>query len=332
MSFPIVLQNNKSENNKLTKTVDNLLTVTGSLKANTSIVSPVFIVEARPAQLTGVNYLTVEEFNRKYFINNITALRSMGGRPPIPETRVISLTQTGSGTVSPENVRDYVTYNFSFFSGFAAGTLDTVEKTLTVTWRELKGSAAAFSARNPTASTPAGAKIYITTANAETWTYRRAGGINTVFCNTYTNYEATSPDLMGDETLWLPSASGNVAVCIRDDAISAASGLADIQLVYQLAEAITFNLTDTQLMEVLTALGYYGQETYLYELSCSTDVLSTYATEIRNNTGIVFRSERNYNLYINDGSLVSYQDPYILTQKFPQGFTNMCFVLAVAGG
>jgi hypothetical protein len=63
------------------------------------------------------------------------------------------------------------------------------------------------------------------------------------------------------------------------------------------------------------------------------DVLSSFADEIKANTGIVRRAEDNtaFNLYINDNSLVAYQDPYILTEPFPAGFTGTAFILAVAG-
>ena len=71
----------------------------------------------------------------------------------------------------------------------------------------------------------------------------------------------------------------------------------------------------------------------LVQLSCHVDVLSSFAAEIRTNRGIVLRGERSdvYNLYLNDGSLKAYQDPYILTKPFPSGFTGSCFILAVAG-
>lgn len=71
----------------------------------------------------------------------------------------------------------------------------------------------------------------------------------------------------------------------------------------------------------------------LVAFTCHVDVLSSFAGEIRSNTGIVKRAESNnaYNLYINDGSLVAYQDPYILTEPFPNGFTGLGFILAVAG-
>lgn len=72
----------------------------------------------------------------------------------------------------------------------------------------------------------------------------------------------------------------------------------------------------------------------LVRLTCHVDVLSSFKTEIRANRGIVQRAERSseYNLYLNDGSLKAYQDPYILTQPFPSGFTGAAFILAVAGG
>ena len=67
------------------------------------------------------------------------------------------------------------------------------------------------------------------------------------------------------------------------------------------------------------------------EFSCHVDVLSTYESGIRNNTGIVKRQENLWNLYLNDGSFKVYQDPYVITKEFPLGFTTQEFVLAVAG-
>lgn len=74
--------------------------------------------------------------------------------------------------------------------------------------------------------------------------------------------------------------------------------------------------------------------TNLIQLTCHVDVLSSFASEIKANKGIVKRAEGSnaYNLYINDDSLVAYQDPYILTEPFPYGFTGHGFILAVAAG
>lgn len=69
----------------------------------------------------------------------------------------------------------------------------------------------------------------------------------------------------------------------------------------------------------------------IVEFSCHVDVLSTYAAGIRSNQGIVKSQENLWNLYLNDGSLKVYQDPYVITKSFPSGFTTQEFVLAVAG-
>ena len=71
----------------------------------------------------------------------------------------------------------------------------------------------------------------------------------------------------------------------------------------------------------------------LVQISCHVDVLMSFASEIRANKGIIRKQENNnaYNLYINDGSLVAYQNPYVLTEVFPQGFNGASFILLVAG-
>lgn len=72
--------------------------------------------------------------------------------------------------------------------------------------------------------------------------------------------------------------------------------------------------------------------TGLVEFTCHCDVLSSFKTQIRTNNAIIHRSERNWNLYLNDGSLTAYQDPEIHTAEFSRGFTvNHQFILAVAG-
>ena len=69
-------------------------------------------------------------------------------------------------------------------------------------------------------------------------------------------------------------------------------------------------------------------------ISCHVDVLSSFAAEIKANKGIVKRQEKAdcFNLYINDNSLVAYQNPYVLTEPFPAGFTGASFIMIVAGG
>lgn len=73
--------------------------------------------------------------------------------------------------------------------------------------------------------------------------------------------------------------------------------------------------------------------TGLVEIGGHCDVLSSFAAGIRAQTAIIQRAESSnaYNLYLNDGSLKTYQNPYVLTEPFPAGFTGASFVLAVAG-
>ena len=76
MSFDIILQNNSSENIKLDKTLTDIVTLTGTLKDKCSIIDPIIIIETTHANITSANYMTIAEFGRKYFINEIVCLRT----------------------------------------------------------------------------------------------------------------------------------------------------------------------------------------------------------------------------------------------------------------
>ena len=69
----------------------------------------------------------------------------------------------------------------------------------------------------------------------------------------------------------------------------------------------------------------------LCEISAHVDVLSSFAAQIRTNKAIIKRQENKWNMYLNDGSFRTYQNPMILTKEFPNGFTAKEFVLAIAG-
>lgn len=69
----------------------------------------------------------------------------------------------------------------------------------------------------------------------------------------------------------------------------------------------------------------------LVEVSAHVDVLSSFASQIRNNAAIIRRQENRWNLYLNDGVFKVYQNPMVLTREFPTGFSTFEFVLAVAG-
>ena len=76
MAFDILIQQNQSEKNKVDKDVTTLATITGTLRQETSIIDPVFIVAGDLDDFIDVNYLTVGSFGRSYFVNNIRSVRS----------------------------------------------------------------------------------------------------------------------------------------------------------------------------------------------------------------------------------------------------------------
>ena len=69
----------------------------------------------------------------------------------------------------------------------------------------------------------------------------------------------------------------------------------------------------------------------LITISGHVDVLMTYASAIRNSTGVIFRQENLWNLYLDDGSFKCYQNPKHKIQTFPNSFDDFSYVFAVAG-
>jgi hypothetical protein len=76
MAFTIKLQTNNSEPNRVTKDLTDLLTLTGELKQECSILDPVILIACDLASVTGCNYMTIPAFGRKYFVNNIRSVRN----------------------------------------------------------------------------------------------------------------------------------------------------------------------------------------------------------------------------------------------------------------
>ena len=71
----------------------------------------------------------------------------------------------------------------------------------------------------------------------------------------------------------------------------------------------------------------------LYEIHMHVDVLMTYKDGIRQQNAVVARQEATYNMYLDDGWFMSYQNPYIQTKVFsnPTPFETQEFVLVIAG-
>lgn len=71
----------------------------------------------------------------------------------------------------------------------------------------------------------------------------------------------------------------------------------------------------------------------LWEIHCHVDVLMSYKEQIRAQKAIVARQEAQYNLMLDDGVFMCYQNPKIQTKLFsnPTPFETQEFVLVVAG-
>lgn len=70
----ITLCVNNSERNKLSKSLSNMNVFSGSLKDETSVTSPVVMMELENP--TGFNYAYIPEFGRYYFIRDMVSVRT----------------------------------------------------------------------------------------------------------------------------------------------------------------------------------------------------------------------------------------------------------------
>lgn len=72
----------------------------------------------------------------------------------------------------------------------------------------------------------------------------------------------------------------------------------------------------------------------IIEITCKTDPLMSWKSQLLTNSGIIKRQENKWNLYLNDGSFRTYANPKVVTKKFPVGFEDDAFyyVLICAGG
>lgn len=73
MSFPIAFMYNNEPMNKITKNPEVKFTLTGDLKDESSIVDPEILVEYENP--ITANYAYIAEFNRYYYIRDITCVR-----------------------------------------------------------------------------------------------------------------------------------------------------------------------------------------------------------------------------------------------------------------
>lgn len=78
MGFSIKLQKNKSEKNKIGKSLTDVITLNNcTLKDDTSIINPIIIANIQSTiDIVNCNYMTIQQFNRTYFINDIRFITS----------------------------------------------------------------------------------------------------------------------------------------------------------------------------------------------------------------------------------------------------------------
>lgn len=70
----IVLGTIADENNKLNKTINNVININGVLKQETSVINPTILIEAE--NLSGFNYMYINDFGRYYFVTDIVCVRA----------------------------------------------------------------------------------------------------------------------------------------------------------------------------------------------------------------------------------------------------------------
>lgn len=71
--------------------------------------------------------------------------------------------------------------------------------------------------------------------------------------------------------------------------------------------------------------------TNLVEVSCHVDVLYSFAAAIRNNTALIKRQQDDWNLYIPDNSMATFNSPSTYTKPFSSGFNGFSYVLSSVG-
>lgn len=70
----ITLYKNESEKNKINKTLTTVDALTGTLRDSSSIINPEIVIEYDNP--TGFNYCYIDEFDRYYFVTNITVINN----------------------------------------------------------------------------------------------------------------------------------------------------------------------------------------------------------------------------------------------------------------
>lgn len=74
MSFTVTFGSTSSEKRALTKSVSTVVSATGTLRNESSVINPTILVQASAGTLSGCNYMEISTFGRKYFITDVVAV------------------------------------------------------------------------------------------------------------------------------------------------------------------------------------------------------------------------------------------------------------------
>ena len=70
----IVLMNNSSPVNQVSKSLTTLATVSGYLRDTSSIIEPIFMIDGNVSSWANLNYCYIADFHRYYYVNNIVSI------------------------------------------------------------------------------------------------------------------------------------------------------------------------------------------------------------------------------------------------------------------
>lgn len=70
----IKLYTNTSDNNVVNKNLSLVAELTGTIRTETDIITPVLIIETTSANAIATNYIYIQEFNRYYYVQNVRIL------------------------------------------------------------------------------------------------------------------------------------------------------------------------------------------------------------------------------------------------------------------
>lgn len=128
MAFDIILCENTSEDNRVTKSLTEIATLSGTLKDGASVINPVILISGSMAQITQCNYFRIPAFGRSYFLRDVVSraanLLEISGHVDVL-TSFQSQIKSNSAVISSQQ-NDWNLY-------LNDGTIKTYQKTLTGT-------------------------------------------------------------------------------------------------------------------------------------------------------------------------------------------------------